>query len=231
LNELDQQKRVSSIAKHDINNIDETEKIMNQFSDIFEEKIGCVPNYKISLKLRENAKPIFHREREIPYAFFRKVEEELDFLEAAGIITKIELSDWGSPLVVIPKTDEGVRLCVDYKVGVNERFMDAHYPIRKINEIFDSLHESRYFCRLDLYKAYLHIQVDEKSSVIQTTSTHRGTYKMNRLSFGIKQGPSEFNRIIVKILKKCNKAEKYFDDIIVHGETLEECRKKLNRLP
>jgi len=137
------------------------------------------------------------------------------------------LSDWGSPLVVIPKADGGVRLCVDYKVGVNERLMDAHYPIRKIDEIFDSLHESRYFCRLDLYKAYLHIQVDEKSSIIQTISTHRGTYKMNRLSFGIKQGPSEFNRIIDQILKKCKKAEKYFDDIIVHGKTLEECRENL----
>lgn len=200
---------------------------MSQYSDIFEEKIGCVPNFKVSLKLREKAKPIFHREREIPYALFSRVEKELDSLEESGIITRTETSDWGSPLVVIPKADGGVRLCVDYKVGVNERIIDAHYPIRKIDEILNSLHNSKYFCRLDLYKAYLHLEVDDESKVIQTISTHRGTYKMNRLSFGIKTAPSEFNRIMDQILRGVPKTEKYFDDIIIHGTTFEECKQNL----
>ncbi|KAK9745040.1 hypothetical protein QE152_g7258 [Popillia japonica] len=107
----------------------------------------------------------------------------------AGIITKTDTSEWGSPLVIIPKADGGVRLCVDYKVGINERRMDACYPIRKIDEILDSLHNSRFFCRLDLYKAYLQFQVDDQSSEIQPISTQRGTYKTNRLSFGIKTAP------------------------------------------
>lgn len=226
LNEIDCQ-HSTEMSTYSIKNINDVDEIMKEYSDIFEEKIGCVPKFKVTLKLRDKATPIFHRKREIPYALSTQVEKELDSLEAAGIITKIETSDWGSPLVVIPKTDGGVRLCVDYKIGVNERLINSHYPIRRIDDILNSLRNSRYFCRLDLFKAYLHIPVDEKSSDIQTIVTHRGIYRMNRLSFGIKTAPAEFNRIIDQILREIPKTESYFDDIIVHGATKEECKGNL----
>lgn len=208
-------------------NIVEPNELFSMFPDVFQDKIGCTPQFKVSFQLREKAKPIFHREREVPYALLNRVNQELDNLEKGGIITKSQTSDWGSPLVIIPKPNGELRLCVDYKIGVNERLVDAHYPIRKIDEIINSLNGSRYFCKLDLYKAYLHIPVDDQTAEIQTITTHRGTYKVNRLSFGIKTAPAEFNRIIDQILKDIPKTEYYFDDIIVHGETREECRTNL----
>nr|XP_042909763.1 uncharacterized protein K02A2.6-like [Parasteatoda tepidariorum] len=63
--------------------------------------------------------------------------------------------------------------------------------------------------------------------MIQTISTHRGTYRMHRPSFGIKTAPSEFNRILSQILKGLPKTESYFDDIIIHYETLQECTENL----
>lgn len=197
------------------------------FSHVFEEKVGCVPDIKISLQLREGAKPTFTRERKVPHALQELVDKEIDELESSGILTPVNCSDWGSPLVVIPKPNGSVRLCVDYKCGVNERLVQANYPIRRIDDVLSSLRNSRYFCKLDLFKAYLHLQVDEESSKIQTISTHRGTYRMNRLSFGIKTAPSEFNRILSQILNGVPKTEAYFDDIIVHGCTLEECTSNL----
>lgn len=149
-------------------------------------------------------------------------------MEHAGIISKVERSDWGSPLVIIPKSDGGVRLCVDYKVGVNPKLVSANYPIRRVDEILNKLKGARYFCRLDLFKAYLHIKVDKESSQIQTISTHRGTYLVNRLSFGIKTAPSEFNRIMEQILSGLRNAMSYFDDIIVYGATDGECKYNLH---
>lgn len=148
-------------------------------------------------------------------------------LQEAKIITPVATSDWGSPLVVIPKADGGVRLCVDYKCGVNERLVTASFPVKRIEDILSNLRDSTYFCKLDLYKTYLHLPVDEESSAIQTITTHRGTYRMNRLSFGIKTAPSEFNRIIDQILSDIPYCDSYFDDIIVHGRTKEDCAKHL----
>lgn len=155
------------------------------------------------------------------------MDTELDNLERDEIITKVDISEWGSPLVVIPKPDGTVRLCVDYKITVNPCLKDAHYPIRKVDDILNSLKKSKYYCRLDLFKAYLHVKVDKDSQSIQTISTHRGTYKMNRLSFGIKTAPSEFNRIIDQVLSGLQGVSSYFDDIIIHGETKEECQQRL----
>lgn len=221
-NEMFSTKSVSQISTKT-----STEDVISIFSNIFEERIGCVPNFQVSLQLREGSKPVFTREREVPYALRERVNKELDTLEANGIISPVAVSDWGSPLVIIPKADGGVRLCVDYKCGVNERLVKSNYPIRRIDDVLHSLRNSSYYCKLDLFKAYLHLKVDEQSSFIQTISTHRGTYRMNRLSFGVKTAPSEFNRIISQILQGLNKTEAYFDDIIVHGATLTECKENL----
>ncbi|XP_046391594.1 uncharacterized protein K02A2.6-like [Ischnura elegans] len=203
------------------------EDIFKKYEQIFEERIGCVPNVEVHLQLREGVTPIFNRERDVPFALRERVERELSTLEKQGVITPIVSSDWGSPLVVIPKPDGGVRLCVDYKCGVNSRLVASNYPIRRIDEVLHSLRGSKYFCKLDLYKAYLHLRVDEEGSKIQTISTHKGTFRMNRLSFGIKTAPAEFNRILGQLLNGLPKVEAYFDDIICHGSDLEECTRNL----
>lgn len=217
--------RGSSI--HSVHSNLSTDDVFARFPSIFEEKVGCAPHFVVKLLLRPGANPVFTRERVVPYALRERVNKELDSLEAAGIITPVSTSDWGSPLVVIPKPDGSVRLCVDYKCGVNERLVQANHPIRRIDEVLNSLRNSRVFCKLDLFKAYLHLKVDTESSIIQTITTHRGTYRFNRLSFGVKTAPSEFNRFLSSILTGLSKTEQYFDDLIVHGATHEECYNNL----
>ncbi|GBO42466.1 hypothetical protein AVEN_45729-1 [Araneus ventricosus] len=119
----------------------------------------------MKLKLRDGAKPSYTPEWNVPYALKEKVDKELDYLEAAGIISKSITSDWGSPLVVIPKGDGTVRLCIDYKAGVNDLLMNINYSIKKIDEVLYSLRDSKYFCKLDLFKTYLLLQTDEESNI------------------------------------------------------------------
>ncbi|XP_058984137.1 uncharacterized protein K02A2.6-like [Musca domestica] len=203
------------------------DEILKNNPEIFKQQVGCIPDSMCSLELQKGAKPVFVRERQVPFALREKVELELNSLERDGIISKVNTSNWGSPLVVIPKPDGNVRLCVDYKIGVNPQLEPAHYPIKRIDEIFNTLKNSTYFCKIDLYKAYLHVRVDEDSKQIQTISTHRGVYQMNRLSFGIKTAPSEFNRVLDQILQGLEGTISYFDDIIIHGATINECECRL----
>ncbi|KAJ8887979.1 hypothetical protein PR048_007464 [Dryococelus australis] len=81
-------------------------------------------------------------------------------------------------------------------------FTMSTFPIRKIDDI---------------------LNIDEQSSKIQKISTHHVTYILHCLSFGIKTAPSEFYRIIDQILRDVPKTMSYFDDIIIHGSTREEC--------
>ena len=47
------------------------------------------------------------------------VNQELDRLEANGILKRVDFSQWAAPIVVVPKKDGGLRLCGDYKLTVN----------------------------------------------------------------------------------------------------------------
>lgn len=67
----------------------------------------------------------------------------------------------------------------------------------------------------------------KKSKQIEKISNHRGTYLMNLFSFGIKTAPSEFNQILDQILQGLEGTISYFDDIVVHGETMSQCEKRL----
>ncbi|XP_037931379.1 uncharacterized protein K02A2.6-like [Teleopsis dalmanni] len=129
LHEIDN--KINKQESQVVNSITEINDIRQKFPEVFTQKIGCVPNIELNLRLRENAKPVFMKAREIPYALKEKVDQELEMLEKEGIISKIDASDWGSPLVVIPKADGGVRLCVDYKASVNPFLVSSNYPFRK----------------------------------------------------------------------------------------------------
>lgn len=82
---------------------------------------------------------------------------------------------------------------------------------------------------MDLFKAHLYAVVDDSNEVIQTISTHRGTYKFNRLSFGIKTAPNEFHRILGQILTGLRGVTVYYDDIIIHGKNIKEYYERLQK--
>ena len=47
--------------------------------------------------------PIFCKARPVPYAQKEAVEKELDRLEKAKVISKIERSEWAAPILTVPK--------------------------------------------------------------------------------------------------------------------------------
>ena len=55
------------ITRNVIKQVSPIDNIVGKFPEVFEQKIGCTPKYKISLKLRENVSPSYAKERTIPY--------------------------------------------------------------------------------------------------------------------------------------------------------------------
>ena len=92
-----------------------------------------------------------------------KVEKELEKLERDGIISKIEMSDWASPIVPVLKKDGSVRICDDFKVTVYQVLQVVQYPLPRIDDILATLAGGRKFTKLDIRQAYLHMPLDEDS--------------------------------------------------------------------
>ena len=66
--------------------------------------------------MKENPIPMFHRPRPLPLDLKAKVEKELDRQVKLGIIQKVDVSEWGTPIVPVVKPSGALRLCGDYKV-------------------------------------------------------------------------------------------------------------------
>ena len=78
-------------------------------STVFSEGLGCIKNYKAKFELKPD-----HTPRSVPFAIKDAVGQELDRLESEGITEKINHSDWGTPVVPVPKERGNFRICGDY---------------------------------------------------------------------------------------------------------------------
>ena len=61
--------------------------------------------YKVSLQVRQGAKPQFFKPQPVSFAIRDAVGKELDQLQQQGILKKVTSSDCAAPIVAVPRKD------------------------------------------------------------------------------------------------------------------------------
>ena len=206
---------------------DNVQELLKKYNSVFTAESGMVKGMKASLTLNENAQPKFCKARPVPYALKERVEKDLERLESEGIIQKVDHSDWATPIVAVPKGDNSVRICGDYKVTVNPQLEVDQYALPKIQDIFASLAGGQKFTKIDLRQAYNQLEMNENSKSYLTINTHKGLYSYIRLVFGISASPSIWQRTMDQVLKDIPNTSCILDDIIITGKSDEEHLKTL----
>jgi len=145
------------------------------------------------------------------------VEMELNRLINLGVIKKIDNSDWGTPLVPVFKFNGKIHLCADYKVTLNKYVEDVQYPFLRIKKLYTALEGGQHFSKLDFVNAYNQLKVDEHTSKLLAWSTHKGIFKVNRLSYGIKPASFIMQREVEKKFQGIDKTATFLDDTIITG--------------
>ena len=210
--------------------------LLKKYHQVFTDELGTIRDLKASLQVHPDAQPKFWKARTVPYALRPAVEQELECLEASGIIEPVSHSDRAAPIVVVPKKDGRHRICGDYKVTVNQALEVEQYPLPKPEHLFATLSGGTKFSKLDLSQAYLQLFLDDPSRPYVTINTHRGLYRYTRLPFGVASAPAIFQKVMDTILQGMDHVICYLDDILVTGrndaehlQTLEEVLKRLQR--
>lgn len=70
-------------------------------------------------------------------------------------------SEWSSPIVLAPKADGSLRLCVCYRRLILVRKLDS-YPLLVMDDCMESLGQAKIFTTLDAYWGYWKLLVKEK---------------------------------------------------------------------
>ena len=197
---------------------------------VFKDGLGTWQSAAATLHVKPNATPKFFKPCPVPYAIRESMELELDRLESAGIIEKVEHSDWAAPVVPIPKGDGKLWLCRDYKVTVNSQLLVDKYPLPRPEDLMARLAGGKKFSKLDLSQAYQQVPLEQNSQKYVTINTIKGLYQYTRLPFGIASAPSIFQRLMDTMLQDIPGTICYLDDILVTGKNDEEHFKNLEEV-
>ena len=207
--------------------------LLSEFQDVFQDRERAMSKFKAEVRVKEGATPLFYKPRPVPFALRDQVSTELDKLEQRGVITKIDSSDWAAPLVVVPKVDQSLRICGDYKVTINQVVQPDTYPLPNADDLFATLAGGEVFTKLDLSTAYQQLELTEDSKQYLVVNTQKGLYRYERLSYGVSTAPSIFQRVMDQILQGIEGVTCYLDDILISSSKrnhLDKVRTVLERL-
>ena len=76
-------------------------------------ELGCFNGPPVTLAVKENTVPKFHKARPVPFALKDKVEKELQDLQDKGIISPVKHAARAAPVVAVLKKSGNVHLCGD----------------------------------------------------------------------------------------------------------------------
>ena len=145
--------------------------------------------------------PVSSRPYTLAPKHHRWVQEEIETLKSAGVITK-SMSPWASPIVVVPKKSQPgeppkKRLCIDFRKindlqqkviteGKSKGCLSL-IPLPKIDEMYAKLKGAKFFSTIDLRSGYYHIALGKDSRAKTAFVMPFGKYEFLQVPFGLEE--------------------------------------------
>ena len=184
--------------------------------------------FEANLHLIPNATPKFLKARSVLFALVEAIQAELERLEEAGVLQKVNQGKWAAPIVPVPKTDGQLRTCGDYKMTVNPALQVEKYPLLKPDHLFATLAGGKKLSKIDLTSAYQQMSLDEKSRELVTINTHKDLrMPVHKVTFW---GSISSSHIPEEVLQGLPQVICYLDDILITGSSDEEHLANMERV-
>nr|GEZ19301.1 putative reverse transcriptase domain-containing protein [Tanacetum cinerariifolium] len=104
------------------------------------------------INLIPGAAPVARAPYRLAPSEMKKLSEQLQELSDKGFI-RPSSSPWGAPVLFVKKKDGSFRMCIDYR-ELNKLMVKNRYPLPRIDDLFDQLHESSIYSKIDLRSGY-----------------------------------------------------------------------------
>lgn len=127
--------------------------------------------------------------------------------------------------MIVPKPNGKIRLCVNYQ-ALNRVTTTDPFPIPNMEAIITRASQYNYISTLDLTKGF-QVPVSPEDIPKTSFSLPWGKYEYLKMPFGVKNGPSHFQRIMSGILGNTENADVYIDDIVVYSTSFNQHLKDL----
>jgi hypothetical protein len=183
--------------------------------------------------LEASAKPVRQRQYRMNHKYSLMVKEEIDKLLECGFIYPVPYSEWVSPIIVVPKKNGKLRICVDFR-KLNNVTQKDYFPLPFTDAILDGVAGHDCYSFLDGFSGYNQVTIAHACRAYTTFTTDWGTYAYNVMPFGLCNAPATFQRVMTTAFQKYLRKfiEIFLDDFCVfstcqhHAECLKQCFKQ-----
>ena len=127
-----------------------------------------------------------------------KVKEEIDKLLRVGFIRPVKQATWLSPIVVVPKKNGKIRVCVDYR-KLNAATITDAFPLPFIDGVLDAVAGHEVYSFLDGFSGYNQIRMRPVDQEKRAFVTEWGVFVAVVMTFRLKMAPTTFERIIMEV--------------------------------
>ncbi|GFU21153.1 retrovirus-related Pol polyprotein from transposon 297 [Trichonephila clavipes] len=199
----------------------ELDSLLRNHHSIFEVGGKATPFIEHSINT-ENNPPISVPPYRMNPARKELLKKELDSLLQQGIIVECE-SPYASPVVLIPKPNGSMPLCIDYRKP-NAQTVPDSYPLPRMDGLLNEAKPTPYMSTIDLRSGYHQVKVAAEDQDKTAFTCPFGIYKFTRMPFGLRNAPATFQRLIDKFRSGLNNVLvlSYLDDIIILSPTFQK---------
>ena len=121
-------------------------------------------------------------------------------MEQLGAIQTVDTPiEWCAGMVVVPKGNDKVRICVDL-TKLNKSVCREHHILSSVEQTLAQLQGAKVFTKLDVNSGFWQIKLSEKSAPHTTFIAPMVRFCFNRLPFGITSVPEFYQKRMSHIL-------------------------------
>nr|GFA59858.1 retrovirus-related Pol polyprotein from transposon 17.6 [Tanacetum cinerariifolium] len=160
--------------------------IVRDFLEVFHEDLpGLLPTRQVvfQIDLIPSAAPVARAPYRLAPPEMKELSEQLKELSDKGFI-RPSSSPWGAPVLFVKKKDESFWMCIEYR-ELNKLTMKNHYPLPRIDDLFDQLQGSSVYSKIDLRSRYHQLRVREEDVSKTAFRTRYGHYEFQVMPFGL----------------------------------------------
>ncbi|GJR21115.1 putative reverse transcriptase domain-containing protein [Tanacetum coccineum] len=207
--------------------------IVQNFPNVFPEDLSSLPparQVEFQIDLIPGAAPVAQAPYRLEPSKMKELSEQLKELFDKGFI-KPRSSPWEAPVLFVKKKDGSFRMCIDYR-ELNKLTVKNHYPLPRIDDLFDQLQGSSVYSKIDLRSSYHQLRVREEDILKMAFRTRYGHYEFQVMPFALMNAPAVFmdfmNRMCKPFLDKF--VIVFIDDILIYSKNKKEHEEHLKEI-
>ena len=200
---------------------DELVALLRDYQDIFawsyQDMPGLSPNIvQHRLPLNPRCSPVEKKLRRMKPEMSLKIKEEMKNKFDTGFLAVARYLEWVANIVLVPKKDGKVRMCMDYW-DLNRASPKDNFPLPHIDVLVDNTTNFALFSLMDRFSGYNQIKIAPEDMEKMTFITLWGTFCYKVMPFGLMNTRATYQRAMVALFHDMmhKEIEVYVDDMIV----------------